>query len=96
MSSKLTSFALAATATLATAGLGSAALAGSASAATAHPSRVVGHVYQNANDAVGNAVHVYDRYADGRLEAAGSVATGGLDRAIGPANVQISTKGSRR
>jgi 6-phosphogluconolactonase (cycloisomerase 2 family) len=39
---------------------------------------VVGHVYQPTNDASGNAVAVYDRNADGSLEPAGSVATGGL------------------
>ena len=39
---------------------------------------VVGHVYQPTNDAAGNAVAVYDRYADGSLDAAGSVSTGGL------------------
>jgi 6-phosphogluconolactonase len=39
---------------------------------------VVGHVYQPTNDVAGNAVAVYDRYADGSLEPAGSVATGGL------------------
>ncbi len=39
---------------------------------------VVGHVYQPTNDAAGNAVVVYDRYADGSLQAAGTVATGGL------------------
>jgi 6-phosphogluconolactonase len=39
---------------------------------------VVGHVYQPTNDAAGNAVAVFDRYADGTLGAAGSVPTGGL------------------
>ena len=39
---------------------------------------VVGHVYQPTNDAAGNAVAVYDRYADGSLDAVGSVPTGGL------------------
>ena len=39
---------------------------------------VVGHVYQPTNDAAGNAVAVYDRFADGSLQPTGSVATGGL------------------
>ena len=51
------------------------ALGGPAQAA---PASVVGHVYQPTNDAAGNAVAVYDRHADGTLEADGSVATGGL------------------
>jgi 6-phosphogluconolactonase (cycloisomerase 2 family) len=42
------------------------------------PDPVVGHVYEPTNDAAGNAVAVFDRYADGSLRAAGSVATGGL------------------
>src|SRR5215210_7503110 len=46
--------------------------------AVAADNPVVGHVYQPTNDAAGNAVAVYDRYADGSLEAAGSVPTGGL------------------
>jgi 6-phosphogluconolactonase len=47
-------------------------------AAQAAPGPVVGHVYQPTNAASGNAVAVYDRYADGSLEPAGSVPTGGL------------------
>jgi 6-phosphogluconolactonase (cycloisomerase 2 family) len=39
---------------------------------------VVGHVYQPTNDATANAIAVFDRYADGSLEPAGSVPTGGL------------------
>ena len=63
--------------------LGTALLAASAAllplgaAAQAAPSPV-GHVYQPTNAAAGNAVAVFDRYADGSLEPAGSVATGGL------------------
>ncbi len=45
---------------------------------TPGPGPVAGHVYQPTNDAAGNAVAVYDRYADGSLEPAGTVATGGL------------------
>jgi 6-phosphogluconolactonase (cycloisomerase 2 family) len=44
----------------------------------AAPTGVIGHVYQPTNAAAGNAVAVFDRYADGSLEPAGSVATGGL------------------
>ena len=55
------------------------ALGGVANAApAAQPDRVVGHVYQPTNNAGGNAVAVYDRYADGSLEPDGWVATGGL------------------
>jgi len=54
------------------------ALGGPAHAAPVAPDRVVGHVYQPTNDAAGNAVAVYDRYADGSLEPDGWVATGGL------------------
>jgi 6-phosphogluconolactonase len=68
---KLTSLALAATA-------GVAAVVGLAGSASAQPTRVIGHVYQASNGAAGNAVNVYNRYADGTLEPAGSVATGGL------------------
>jgi 6-phosphogluconolactonase len=55
-----------------------AAVAGLPGAASAHEPRVVGHVYQATNDAAGNAVTEFDRYADGSLRPAGSVATGGL------------------
>jgi 6-phosphogluconolactonase (cycloisomerase 2 family) len=73
---KLTTLAVAATAGITTAGIvGGLPVT---AAATSHPPRVVGHVYQASNDAAGNAVHVYNRNADGTLEAAGSVATGGL------------------
>lgn len=66
-----------------TAILGTAAIALSAAllsggAAQASPAHVVGHVYEPTNSATGNAVSIYDRYADGSLRAAGSVATGGL------------------
>jgi 6-phosphogluconolactonase len=50
-------------------------LPGVASAATAGP---VGHVYESTNSAAGNAIAVFDRYADGTLQPAGAVATGGL------------------
>jgi 6-phosphogluconolactonase (cycloisomerase 2 family) len=65
---------------LAVAGIASAGIVAAlpGSAAAAPPPRVVGHVYQASNDPAGNAVHVYNRYADGTLEAAGSVATDGL------------------
>ena len=46
--------------------------------AVAADNPVVGHVYQPTNDASGNAVAVFDRYADGSLDAVGSVPTGGL------------------
>ena len=35
-------------------------------------------MYQASNAAGGNAVNVYDRYSNGSLRPAGSVATGGL------------------
>ncbi len=47
-------------------------------AAQAATDPLVGHVYEPTNAAAGNAVAVFDRYADGSLEPAGSVATGGL------------------
>jgi 6-phosphogluconolactonase (cycloisomerase 2 family) len=68
---KLTTLAVVATA-------GIAGVVGLPGSASAQPARVVGHVYQASNDAAGNAVNVYNRYADGSLEPAGSVATGGL------------------
>jgi 6-phosphogluconolactonase (cycloisomerase 2 family) len=43
-----------------------------------HAVRVVGHVYEPTDSAAGNAVAVFDRYADGSLRPAGTVATGGL------------------
>ncbi len=55
-----------------------AGLSGTASAHPAKPDRVVGHVYEASNNVTGNAVNVYDRHADGSLEPAGSVGTGGL------------------
>lgn len=55
-----------------------AVLTGLPGAASAHPQRVVGHVYQATNDSGGNAVAVFDRYADGSLQPAGAVPTGGL------------------
>ena len=39
--------------------------------------RVIGQVYEATNAAAGNAVQVFDRYADGHLVAKGAVATGG-------------------
>jgi len=63
--------------------LGTALLAASAAllplgtAAQAAPSPVVGHVYEPTNAAAGNAVAVFDRYADGSLAPAGAVPTGG-------------------
>ncbi len=48
-----------------------------ATAAAPASSPVVGHVYQPTNDATANAVAVLDRHADGTLEPAGSVPTGG-------------------
>jgi 6-phosphogluconolactonase (cycloisomerase 2 family) len=47
-------------------------------AASATPAQPVGHVYEATNAATGNAVAVFDRYADGSLQPAGTVATGGL------------------
>jgi 6-phosphogluconolactonase (cycloisomerase 2 family) len=61
--------------------VGCATVAGLSGPASAHPANsdhVVGHVYEASNDAGGNAVNVYDRHADGSLEPAGSVDTGGL------------------
>jgi 6-phosphogluconolactonase (cycloisomerase 2 family) len=46
--------------------------------ASADPAAPVGHVYEATNSAAGNAVTVFDRYADGTLQPAGTVATGGL------------------
>jgi len=57
-------------------GLG-AAFATSASAHPA-PARPAGHVYEATNASSGNAIQVFDRWSDGRLTAAGQVATGGL------------------
>lgn len=54
-----------------------AVVAGFAAPADATTNRVVGHVYQPTNAATGNAVAVFDRYADGTLSPAGQVATGG-------------------
>ena len=51
-----------------------------ATAASAHggPShQPVDHVYETTNASSGNAIQVFDRAADGRLTAAGLVATGG-------------------
>src|SRR5512133_706054 len=47
-------------------------------AASASPAGPVGHVYEATNSATGNAINVFDRYADGSLQPAGTVATGGL------------------
>jgi 6-phosphogluconolactonase len=46
--------------------------------ASAAPSEPVGHVYEATNAAAGNGIAVFDRYADGTLQLAGTVATGGL------------------
>ena len=54
--------------------VGSAATA----SASAEDHVVVGHTYEATNNATGNAIAVFDRYADGSLKAAGQVATGGL------------------
>ena len=56
----------------------SSALVTLAGAAHADPSPVAGHVYEATNGAAGNAVAIYDRYRDGTLHPAGTVATGGL------------------
>jgi 6-phosphogluconolactonase (cycloisomerase 2 family) len=58
--------------------LAATAVLGLGAVAHAAPTGVIGHVYQPTNAAAGNAVAVFDRYADGSLEPAGSVATGGL------------------
>ncbi|HEX5090524.1 MAG TPA: beta-propeller fold lactonase family protein [Nocardioides sp.] len=47
-------------------------------AASAHGARPVGHVYEATNAASGNGIGIFDRYADGTLEPAGVVPTGGL------------------
>jgi 6-phosphogluconolactonase (cycloisomerase 2 family) len=47
------------------------------SPAHATQNQVVGHVYETTNSAAGNAIQVFDRLRDGRLEAAGTVPTGG-------------------
>jgi 6-phosphogluconolactonase (cycloisomerase 2 family) len=65
---RLAALAVASTTVLAVGGVANAA----------HAPRVVGHVYEPTNSAAGNAVAVFDRYADGSLQPAGSVATGGL------------------
>lgn len=54
-----------------------AAFAASASAHPAPP-RPAGQVYEATNASSGNAIQVFDRWPDGRLTAAGQVATGGL------------------
>jgi 6-phosphogluconolactonase (cycloisomerase 2 family) len=54
------------------------ALVGLPGTATADPAQPVGHVYEATNAAAGNAVAVFDRYADGTLQPAGTVPTGGL------------------
>jgi 6-phosphogluconolactonase len=46
--------------------------------ASAAPAEPVGHVYEATNAAAGNGIAVFDRYADGNLQPAGTVATGGL------------------
>ena len=46
--------------------------------ASAAPTEPVGHVYEATNAAAGNGIAVFDRYADGTLQPAGTVATGGL------------------
>jgi 6-phosphogluconolactonase len=53
---------------------------GSAATATASTEHhvVVGHTYEATNNATGNALVVFDRYANGSLQAAEQVATGGL------------------
>ncbi len=58
--------------------LAATAVLGLGGTAQAAPGGIVGHVYEPTNAAAGNAVAVFDRYADGSLEPAGSVATGGL------------------
>jgi 6-phosphogluconolactonase (cycloisomerase 2 family) len=57
-----------------------ALVVGSAATATASDEDhvVVGHTYEATNDAAGNALAVFDRYADGSLKAAEQVGTGGL------------------
>ncbi len=55
-----------------------ALLVGAAGGASAHERAVVGHVYEATNSASGNALAVFDRAADGSLQARGSVPTGGL------------------
>ncbi len=55
-----------------------AVLAGFASPADATTPKVVGHVYQPTNSSAGNAIAVFDRYADGSLQPAGQVAAGGV------------------
>lgn len=46
--------------------------------ASAEDHLIVGHTYEATNNATGNALAVFDRYADGSLKAAELVATGGL------------------
>ncbi len=59
-----------------TLGLGTA-FAATASAQGHHSPTPAGHVYEATNASNGNAIQVFDRWADGRLIAAGLVATGG-------------------
>ena len=69
---------LARTLGLATATALAAATVGAASASAATTGhQVVGHVYEATNAAAGNAVQVFDRYADGHLAARAAVSTGG-------------------
>lgn len=63
--------------------------AGAASGAAQGPGDaypVAGAVYTATNGAAGNAVLVFDRLADGRLQAAGSVPTGGVGTGGGLGN----------
>jgi 6-phosphogluconolactonase (cycloisomerase 2 family) len=55
-----------------------ALLVAMAGTASAHHRAVVGHAYEATNNAAGNALTIFDRYADGSLRPAGSVSTGGL------------------
>ncbi|MGZ4517723.1 MAG: lactonase family protein [Mycobacteriaceae bacterium] len=59
-----------------------ALVVGSAATASAEDHMVVGHTYEATNNATGNALAVFDRFADGSLEASGQVATGGLGAGV--------------
>jgi len=61
----------------AAAAAGALVLTGFPLSASAHQPSVSGHVYEATNDASGNAITVFDRYADGSLRRTGVVATRG-------------------
>src|SRR6266516_6092388 len=75
-SARILTPALAAVAATSLLGLAPANAAGPASGGSAG-NAIVGHVYETTNSPDGNAIQVFDRLRDGRLQAAARVATGG-------------------